>query len=180
VIWAGIYVAGVQPTLAGVIAGFMTPVKPMYKSGGVELSPSERLQNILHRWVAFGIMPLFAFANAGVSIDSVHLTGGAQWIFWGVLLGLLVGKPIGILASSWLSVALKWASLPNGVGWRQISIIGMTGSIGFTMALFIAQLAFVSGPSLAAAKLSILVASASGGVLSVAAGHALLKQAAGG
>ena len=138
VIWAGAYFGGIHPTLAGVIVGFMTPVRAWYgaeefldqteagvrslRSNGVPddrallphldtlqvanreaVSPVERLQHLLHGWVAFGIMPLFAFANAGVPLGQISLEGDALWVFLGVALGLTVGKPIGILAVSWLA-----------------------------------------------------------------------------
>jgi NhaA family Na+:H+ antiporter len=101
-------------------------------------------------------MPLFAFANAGVSIGNIRFDGDARWVFWGVILGLVAGKPIGIIAFSWLTERLGMSALPAGVRWPQVSVVGMAGGIGFTMALFIAQLAFSSGALLETAKLGIL------------------------
>jgi NhaA family Na+:H+ antiporter len=117
------------------------------------VAPVERLQHAMHRWVAFGIMPLFAFANAGVPLGQISFEGDALWVFVGVVVGLMVGKPVGILGLSWLSTRLGAAALPTGVQWSEISVVGLVGGIGFTMALFIAQLAFAPGPLLETAKL---------------------------
>jgi Na+:H+ antiporter, NhaA family len=210
VVWAGAYIAGIHPTLAGVIMGFMTPVKAWYgaddfldqtearvralRSNGVPddrtllphlenlkfanreaVSPVERLQHALHGWVAFGIMPLFAFANAGVPLGQIGFAGDAKWVFWGVALGLTVGKPIGILTVSWLAIRSGVAALPRGVRWSHVGVVGMVGGIGFTMALFIAQLAFPPGPLLETAKFAILCGSGLAGIVSLYAGYRILK-----
>ena len=139
------------------------------------VSPVERLQHLLHGWVAFGIMPLFAFANAGVSLGEISFAGDAIWVFLGVAIGLTIGKPIGILVVSWLAERAGAATLPGGVGWREISVVGMVGGIGFTMALFIAQLAFPPGTLLETAKLAILCGSGLAGALSLLVGYRILK-----
>jgi NhaA family Na+:H+ antiporter len=139
------------------------------------VSPLERLQHSLHGWVAFGIMPLFAFANAGVPLGQVSLSGDTRWVFWGVLLGLAVGKPIGIVTLSWFATRLRVAALPSGVRWPHVSVVGMVGGIGFTMALFIAQLAFPEGSFLETAKLAVLCGSIAAGVLSLLTGYRLLS-----
>jgi NhaA family Na+:H+ antiporter len=139
------------------------------------VSPVERLQHSLHGWVAFVIMPLFAFANGGVPLGQVSFEGDALWVFIGVAVGLLVGKPIGILGLSWLVVRSGVAVLPNAVQWAQISVVGMVAGIGFTMALFIAQLAFPSGPLLETAKLAILCGSGCAGALSLVLGYRFLR-----
>jgi Na+:H+ antiporter, NhaA family len=210
VIWAGAYIAGIHPTLAGVIVGFMTPVKAWYgtdefldetearvrslRSKSVPddrtllphldtfkianreaVSPVERLQHALHGWVAFGIMPLFAFANAGVSIGQISFVGDAKRVFWGVMLGLTIGKPLGILALSWLATRSCVAVFPSGVLWSHIGVVGMVGGIGFTMALFIAQLAFSGGPLLETGKFAILCGSGLAGIISLFIGYRILK-----
>ena len=210
VVWSGAYFGGIHPTLAGVIVGFMTPVRAWFgaenfldqteagvralRSKGVPddrellpqldtlqtanreaVSPVERLQHLLHGWVAFGIMPLFAFANAGVPLGEISFAGDALWVFLGVALGLTIGKPIGILAVSWLAERVGAATLPGGVRWPAISVVGMVGGIGFTMALFIAQLAFPPGTLLETAKLAILCGSGLAGVLSLLVGYRILK-----
>jgi Na+:H+ antiporter, NhaA family len=139
------------------------------------VSPLQRLQHLLHGCVAFGIMPLFAFANAGVPMGQISLGGDARWVFLGVGIGLAIGKPLGIFGFSWLAARVGAAALPRGVEWSHISIVGMVGGIGFTMALFIAQLAFPAGPLLETAKLAILCGSGLAGVLSLLAGHRILK-----
>ncbi|UCE02014.1 MAG: Na+/H+ antiporter NhaA [Candidatus Latescibacterota bacterium] len=117
--------------------------------------PTEYLEHTLHPWVSFGIMPLFALANAGVAIRVSDLTSP---VAIAIMLGLVVGKPVGILLFSWIAVTLKWARLPEGVGWRLITAGGCLAGIGFTMAIFIAGLA-VEGELLADAKVGILGAS---------------------
>jgi NhaA family Na+:H+ antiporter len=121
-------------------------------------SPLLRLEHALAPIVAFGILPLFALANAGVSIGEAS----APWdssVGLGVLVGLLFGKPIGITLFSWIAVRLRWSSLPRGIGWAALHGAGWLGGIGFTMALFIAGLAFEGTPRLEEAKLGILLAS---------------------
>jgi NhaA family Na+:H+ antiporter len=139
------------------------------------VSPVERLQYLLHSCVAFGIMPLFAFANAGVPLGQTSFDGDALWVFLGVATGLTLGKPLGILAVSWLAVRLRLAALPTGVQWSQVSLVGMVGGIGFTMALFIAQLAFPQGQLLETAKFAILCGSGWAAAFSLLVGYRVLK-----
>jgi NhaA family Na+:H+ antiporter len=138
------------------------------------VAPVERLQHALHGWVAFGIMPLFAFANAGVPLGQISFEGDGLRVFLGVALGLMIGKPIGILGLSWLAVRWRAAGLPSAVQWPQITVVGMVAGIGFTMALFIAGLAFPPGPLLETAKLAILCGSALAGVVALVAGYRIL------
>ena len=142
------------------------------------VSPVERLLHLLHGWVAFGIMPLFAFANAGVPLGAISFEGDALWVFLGVTLGLMIGKPVGILTMSWLAVRIG-AALTSGVRWSHISVVGMVGGIGFTMALFIAQLAFPPGPLLETAKFAILCGSGLAAALSLVIGYRILKAGPG-
>ena len=123
--------------------------------------PLLRLEHALHGVVAFAIMPLFALANAGVPLGLAQLEGGPTTsVALGIALGLIAGKPIGITLFAWGAVRLGFASLPQAVTWRLIGGTGLLGGIGFTMALFIAGLAFVNEPGLlVAAKLGILGAS---------------------
>lgn len=133
------------------------------------VAPVVRLQAMFHPWVAYLIMPLFALANAGVSVRGVDLGApGAAHIAAGAALGLLIGKPVGIVAGSLLAVKLSLCALPRGVGLRELVVAGCLGGIGFTMAIFVAMLAFPAGASLAMAKLAVLVGSsmaALGGLL---------------
>lgn len=127
--------------------------------------PLHRLEQGLHPWVTFLIMPLFALANAGVSLSGDLGKVVAQPITFGVVLGLVLGKPIGITLASWLAVRMGLASLPEGVSWRHIHGAGWLGGIGFTMSLFMAGLAFTDDAHLTAAKLGILMASLSAGII---------------
>ena len=124
------------------------------------LPPVVRVQTALHPWVAFGVMPLFALANAGVSLGGMDLAaGGALWVMTGVTAALVVGKPLGIVGVSWLLVRLGWCQLPPGVSWGGIWLIGLLAGIGFTMSIFIAMLGFSDAHLLGAAKLGVLVGS---------------------
>jgi NhaA family Na+:H+ antiporter len=211
VVWLGMALANIHPTLAGVILGLLTPaiaghapskfvqlakphdeaLKALGKSEGEGEAGTEdavighvfaleshyregisfvdRLIHRLHGWVAFFIMPLFALANAGVSLGGGSVEGvegvaeGAgegTWVFWGIVLGLVVGKPLGIWLAGFISVKLGIARMPSGTDFGGMALVGFVGGIGFTMALFIAQLAFPGGgPMLETAKLAILAAS---------------------
>lgn len=131
-------------------------------------APLLRFEHSLHSWVSFLIMPLFALANAGVRVVGGESPSLAEPAAMGTALGLLFGKPIGITLFSWLSTRLGWSSLPEGTTWRQIRGVGFLAGIGFTMALFIAELAFGEGSHLAAAKVAILVASSLAGLTGAA------------
>ena len=215
ILWIGLFMAHVHPTLAGVIVGLATPVKPWLSeeefvtlardavndfhqislrpghdsfalvqpirrllfAGKESLSPVVRGAADMHGWVAFGIMPLFALANAGVTIGGVNFSAPqATHVILGIALGLAVGKPAGILLMSWIVVKLGWATLPRGLRWRSILIIGLAAGIGFTMAIFIAELAFRGNDELlAVAKLSILAATAAAAIAGLGLGRLFLK-----
>jgi len=136
-------------------------------------SPLQRLEHALHPWVGFVIMPIFAFANAGVTLGGNALSLLAHPVSLGVMSGLLVGKIVGIGGLSWLAVRAGWAQLPMGVSSRQLWGASCLCGIGFTMSLFIANLAFGNGALLDVAKTAILFASLIAGVL----GYVLLRQA---
>ena len=141
-------------------------------AGREALSPAESLIQSLHPWVAFVIMPFFALANAGVLLGGDR-SGSAATL--GVGVGLIVGKPCGVLLASWLCLRLGIGQLPSGVTWRHLLVLGCVAGVGFTMALFIAQLAFGDARLLAAAKLGVLLASAGAGVLALLLGRLLLS-----
>lgn len=176
VVWLGCLRAGIHPTIAGVAIGLLTPV---HAAPDESASPSIRLQTKLHPWVAFVVMPLFALANAGV-----HLGGGGVMspelrpVLFGVFAGLFLGKPVGIVASSLVAARLGLVTLPEGVRWRGLSLVGCVAGIGFTMAIFIANLAFDDERSLATAKLAVLAASSAAGVFTVVAGRTFLRPKA--
>ncbi|WBL81632.1 Na+/H+ antiporter NhaA [Bradyrhizobium xenonodulans] len=156
IIWAGFLMAGVHPTLAGVVLGLMTPVRSVRRESE---PPVIRVQTVLHPWVAYGIMPLFALANAGVSFTGMKFTDGAQFVTLGVALALCAGKPIGVIGATWLAVRTGWCRLAPGVSWTGVCLIGLLAGIGFTMSIFIAMLAFTDDRLLDAAKLGVLLGS---------------------
>jgi NhaA family Na+:H+ antiporter len=137
------------------------------------LSPVDELTNLLHPWVAFAIMPLFALCNAGVAIDASTLGEPTPLrIALGVGLGLVVGKPVGIALFAWLAVRLGLCELPRGVTWSQVVGAGFLAGIGFTVALFVSSLAFTTPEYTAGSKVGILV----GSVVATALGLALLAR----
>jgi NhaA family Na+:H+ antiporter len=164
-VWVGAIAAGIHPTLAGVAIGLLTPVAEV-----------ERLERRLHGWVAFAIMPLFALANAGVTLGSASFAGDGLRAFAGVALGLVVGKPAGILLLCWLATRVKVAALPTGARWSEVLVIGMIAGIGFTMALFIAGLALPGGALLETVKLAVLCGSTAAALLGLVAGRLLLPK----
>jgi Na+:H+ antiporter, NhaA family len=158
-------------------ADSQAPVKYLANVQREMLAPAERVQLALHPWVAFGIMPLFALANSGVSLGSLSL--GSLFhepVSLGVILGLCLGKPLGITLASVLAIRFGLARLPDNAELRGVLLVGCLGGIGFTMAIFIANLAFTSAELLAEAKLAILLASAISGVAGLALGRVLLPR----
>ena len=137
VLWVAVLKSGVHATLAGVVLGFMIPYKGKRYS-----SPLKHLEHKLHGWCVYFILPLFAFANAGVSLTGLTLGSLASAVPLGVMLGLCVGKPIGITLISYLALKLKLAKLPEGTNFGQIMAVSALCGIGFTMSMFIASLAF--------------------------------------
>ncbi|WP_219604074.1 Na+/H+ antiporter NhaA [Aeromonas caviae] len=140
VLWVAVLKSGVHATLAGVIVGFMIPL-----NGKRYASPLKHLEHVLHPWSAFLILPLFAFANAGVSLEGIYFSALFNPLPMGIILGLFVGKPLGIFTISWLAVKSGIAQLPQGVNFRQIFAVSILCGIGFTMSMFIASLAFEHG-----------------------------------
>jgi NhaA family Na+:H+ antiporter len=165
-VWYATLRSGVHATIGGVLLGLLTPARPL---DGAEHAPVDDLVHRLHPWVAFGIMPLFALCNAGVALDASSLADPeTQRVAIAVVLGLLLGKPIGITLFAWLAVRSGIAELPSRVGWSQIVGAGVLAGIGFTVALFIAALAFEEARFVAGAKLGVLTASLLATVLGVA------------
>jgi NhaA family Na+:H+ antiporter len=142
------------------------------------LPPVVRIQAALNPWVAYGIMPLFALANAGVDLRGAALGGDApSTVVIGVLLGLWIGKPVGVSLACWATVRLGWCALPRGIGWRGILLVGCVAGIGFTMAIFTAGLAFPNPDWLAAAKLGVLGGSMLAAVIGLTLGRTVLLDA---
>jgi NhaA family Na+:H+ antiporter len=128
-------------------------------------TPLQQLEYALHPWVTVVVMPVFALANAGLTLDANVGAMLINPVALGVMLGLLVGKPVGIVLSSWLAIRGRFASLPEGVSWPHLWAVGCLSGIGFTMSPFITSLAFTHGPSLMSAKVDILIASTTAGTL---------------
>lgn len=156
----------------------LEPVKRLQRAQRDILPPVVRVQAALHPWVAYGIMPLFALANAGVAIGGFEFgAGGAQSVMLSVFVGLVLGKPIGIVLASWAAVRVGWCQLPADLNWRGVLLVGCLGGIGFTMSIFIATLAFGDGALLGAAKLGVLMASGCAAVAGLTVGKLLVAKA---
>lgn len=168
-IWACVLKSGVHATLAGVIVALFVPLQ-----GGDDApsSPLESAEEALHPWVAFGILPLFAFANAGVSLGATTWSTLLGPVPLGIALGLFLGKQIGIFGATWLMVRAGLASLPAGSTWPQIWGVSILGGIGFTMSLFVGGLAFPEGTGAADVRIGVLV----GSLLSAVVGYAILRH----
>jgi NhaA family Na+:H+ antiporter len=165
VMWVAVLKSGVHATLAGVLMAFCIPM-----SGDSERSPLRELEADLHGPVAFAILPAFAFANAGISLSGMSLGELAQPVTLGIVLGLALGKPAGVLLFVGLAVAARLARLPGDVRWMQLLGVACACGIGFTMSLFIAGLAFEhgSGQYFSGDRLGIVVGSVLSAVLAFA------------
>jgi Na+:H+ antiporter, NhaA family len=175
VLWVAVLKSGVHATLAGVILAMFIPLGGETADGTSDSAPLRRLESALHPWVAFGILPIFAFANAGVPLGGLTLTDALHPVPLGIAMGLFAGKLVGVVSLSWLAVRLGVSSLPDQVGWRQLTGMALLCGIGFTMSLFIASLAFGQGDSdyQGLERLGIL----SGTLVSGLAGYAVLRMA---
>lgn len=164
--WFLMVKSGVHATIAGVLLAFAIPFS---KRAEDEASPSHRLEHLLHKPVAFVILPLFALANTGVVFDAQwqqHLTSSNSL---GIMAGLVLGKPLGIVLLCTIAVATGLCRLPTGLSWRHLIGLGLLAGIGFTMSIFITNLAFAGQPEVInAAKMAILIASVSAGLLGMA------------
>lgn len=174
ILWVSVLKSGVHATLAGVVLGFAIPLTGE-KGRSEKHSPLKHLEHVLHPYVAFLILPLFAFANAGISLDGVSFSGLADALPLGIALGLLVGKPLGIFTASYLAVKAGMAKLPDGIGLKHIFSVSVLCGIGFTMSIFISSLAFVGAPEdfSTYSRLGILL----GSTVSAIVGYILLSQA---
>jgi NhaA family Na+:H+ antiporter len=196
--WFALYEAGVEAAIVGVVFGLLAPAHPFHDPSrlaeGVEefiehfesndhavpselagyvrevASPLDRVEHGLSPWVAFVIVPIFALANAGVNLSVDGLDAD---VFVGVFAGLVVGKPVGVVAFTWLAVRFGFGRLPERTTWGHIVGVGATAGIGFTVALFVAALSFDDADLLRSAKLGILTASTVAGFL----GYVLLRRA---
>ncbi|MDR2282255.1 MAG: Na+/H+ antiporter NhaA [Sphingobacterium sp.] len=159
-IWYFVHHSGIHATIAGVLVAMTIPTNDT----DVE-SPLERLEHALTKPVNFLIIPLFAFANTNITLESEMVAGLTSSLGLGISLGLLLGKPVGILLTSYLCTKLKISSLPEGSSWRHILGVGLLAGIGFTMSIFIAILSFGDPLHVSEAKLSILITSLLAGIV---------------
>jgi len=157
-LWLAVLKSGVHATVAGVMLAMTIPAR-RHSEKNTEGTPLQTLEHALHPWVSFIIMPVFALSNAGVGLSAQLLSTILHPIGLGIILGLLLGKQIGITLFSWLAVRTGIASLPTSVRWLHVYGASLLGGIGFTMSLFIAVLAFGEGHLLSIAKIGVLIAS---------------------
>jgi NhaA family Na+:H+ antiporter len=141
VLWVSVLKSGVHATLAGVALAFTIPFESKDKDGN-SFSISKTMEHDLHYWVAFMILPLFAFVNAGVDLRKISMNQMNEGVPLGIMLGLFIGKQLGVFGFSWAAIKLKLASLPNESNWWQLYGVAVLTGIGFTMSLFINSLAF--------------------------------------
>lgn len=159
-LWCAMDFSGVHPTMAGILFALAVPSGSGEDGKEMQASVASRLEQVLHPWVSFGIVPLFALVNAAVSLEGLRRDAMLRPIFLGVVLGLLLGKPLGITLFSWIAVRLRLAELPRGVRWGQLHAVSWLGGIGFTVSIFIAGLAFETDEQYRLARLAVLAASA--------------------
>lgn len=167
VLWLALLESGVHATLAGVLAAWTLPMRV----GGRKFL--HQIEHDMTPWVALLIVPIFAFFNAGIALGGVTAETLLGPVSLGVVLGLFVGKPVGVVAGTWLAVTTRLAELPAGVTWRQIYGVAMLAGVGFTMSLFVASLAFEAPGAVLNTNLSVLIGSG----LSAVAGLIVLARA---
>jgi NhaA family Na+:H+ antiporter len=173
VLWIAVLKSGVHATLAGVAFAFTIPLYAKNKRGRT-YSPLKDLEHGLHGWITFFILPIFAFVNAGVDMRALSIEQLAGPVPIGILLGLFVGKQVGVFGLSWLAIKLKLAPMPQGSTWLMLYAVSILTGIGFTMSLFIDSLAFVDDTLFAYTdKLAILLAT----LFSALAGYAVMRIA---
>jgi NhaA family Na+:H+ antiporter len=172
VLWVFVLKSGVHATLAGVAVGLAIPLRTQ---GGAGASPLRDLEHDLQPWVAFAILPIFAFANAGLSFDGIGLDRLLTPIPLGIAAGLFVGKQIGVFAAVGLMAATGLAHLPAGASWRSLYGVALLCGIGFTMSLFIGSLAFEDPAFAVDVRLGVMA----GSLTSAVAGYAVLAWPAG-
>jgi len=168
-LWYLMLLSGVHATIAGVLAALTIPIKPTPAAPDAEDSPLHRLEHGLHPWIAYAIVPLFGFVNAGVTLGEADPFASLPL---GIAAGLFIGKQLGVFGAVWATVRLGYACRPAGASWAQVYGVCLLCGIGFTMSLFISDLAFAGQPLLIAeSKVGILA----GSLLSAVAGWAVLR-----
>ena len=173
-LWVVVLRSGVHPTLAGVALALLVPLRRSPGRPDDEDSPLHRLEHGLQPWVAYLVLPVFGFANAGVRLDGLGLAALTDPLPLGIAAGLFVGKQLGVFGATWAAVRLGWAQRPEGASWLQVYGVALLCGIGFTMSLFIGLLAF---PGEALLQAEIKIAILFGSLLSALAGAAVLLVA---
>ena len=168
--WVCVLKSGVHATLAGVLTALAIPIAPRKETGQ---SPLHKLEHGLHPWVAFMILPIFAFSNAGVDLRGLSLDALLAPVPLGIALGLFAGKQIGVFGLTLLAVKTRIAKLPSGVNWAQIYGVSCLTGVGFTMSLFIGGLAFDNAAQLDQVRLGVLMGSIMSGIV----GYIVLRLA---
>ena len=168
IMWAAVLKSGVHATLAGVVLALFIP---MYDKTDPEHSPLEELEEDLHNTVAFGILPIFAFANAGIPLKGAGLQELFHSVPLGIAAGLFIGKQIGVMLTCWLLIKLNACKMPTGMDFKQIYGAALLCGVGFTMSLFIGGLAFGGASPLFDERLGIIM----GSIVSGVAGYIMLK-----
>ncbi len=181
-LWYCMYKSGIHPTLAGVVLGLMTPNIPKKNSGYQDsedgtVSVIEWLEHKLHPWSSFAIIPLFAFANTGVEISSTSIAAAFESkVAWGIFFGLVVGKPFGVLLTTFLAKKVKLGEYPDKAKNIDVFATGSAAGIGFTVAIFIANLAFDAPETKDLAIFAVIMASVISGLISFLLFKALGKR----
>ncbi|HIF9278641.1 TPA: Na+/H+ antiporter NhaA [Photobacterium damselae] len=175
ILWFSVLQSGVHATLAGVVLGFAIPLSGKDGDHSDNHSPLKHLEHVLHPYVAFLILPLFAFANAGISLEGVSFASLTSMLPLGIAAGLFIGKPLGIFTASYIAVKTGLAKLPDDIGMKEIFAVSVLCGIGFTMSIFISSLAFVgeSGDFSTYSRLGILL----GSTFAALIGYGLLNRA---
>lgn len=173
VLWAAVLASGVHATVAGVLAAMAIPITPSAAAPDAADSPLHRLEHALAPWVAYGVVPLFGFANAGVSLIGAGADMFLSPLALGIAAGLFLGKQLGIFAAIWLTIRLGFGARPHHASWAQLYGIALLCGIGFTMSLFIGGLAFPDPVFMDEVKIGVL----GGSLISACAGALLLSLA---
>ncbi|HRK98536.1 MAG TPA: Na+/H+ antiporter NhaA [Alphaproteobacteria bacterium] len=168
VLWVALLKSGMHPTIGGVLTAFAIPLSCVKRPW---LTPVETLEHALHPWVAYMILPLFAFANAGVSFEGMGLGSFTELVTLGIIAGLFIGKQLGIFLPLFLAVKSGLCKLPDGASWGQVYGMSVLCGVGFTMSLFIGELAFDDPAIQSSVRLGVL----SGSVLSAVVGYAVIR-----
>ena len=168
-LWVSVLESGVHATVAGVVLAMFIPLKSAGEAEGAR--PAIRLEHALKPWSAWFIMPVFAFANAGLSLAGLSLASLVEPLPLGIVAGLFLGKQVGIVLGAGLLILLGVAALPAGASWRSLYGVAILGGIGFTMSLFIGTLAYVDGTRASEVRLGVLA----GSLLSALVGYAVLR-----